>query len=63
MTNTTNTTTTTDYLAEVQQQAAFLSELVERIPSHLFQFEEAEKIATVSYLDKVRYILNACEEF
>jgi len=64
MTNTANTNTTTnDYLTEVQQQAASLSELVERMPAHVFQFEESEKIAAVSFLDKVRCILNTCEEF
>ena len=62
MTHTTNTTAP-DSLSEVQQQAASLSELVERMPAHVFQFEESEKIATVSYLDKVRCILNTCEEF
>ena len=62
MTHTPNTTAT-DYLSEVQQQADSLSELVERMPAHVFQFEESEKIATVSYLDKVRCILNTCEEF
>ena len=62
MTHTTNTTAT-DYLSEVQQQADSLSELVERMPAQVFQFEESEKIATVSYLDTVRCILNTCEEF